>query len=186
MGGSFDPPHIGHLLVAADACDALGLDRVVFVPAGIQPLKPGAAQAPAGARLEMVRLLVDGDARFVVDPIEIERGGLSYSVDTLAVFADRMPAAERFFLVGADVPGAFRQWRTPERIAELAHVVVLRRGDDAAVDLTSAPLGTRVLATRRIDVSSTEIRERLRRGMSIHGFVPESVARYIAAEGLYR
>jgi nicotinate-nucleotide adenylyltransferase len=186
MGGSFDPPHVGHLLAATDAYDALRLDRLVFVPAGTQPLKPGAAQASPAARLAMVRLLIARDERFEVDPIEIERAGLSYTVETLEAFAGRMPSAERFFLIGADVPATFRQWRDPERIAELAHIVVLRRGDDAVADLPPTLAGGQVLATRRVDVSSTEIRERLQRGMSIRGFVPESVARYIATEGLYR
>lgn len=191
FGGSFDPPHVGHLLVASDAFEALELDRIVFVPAGVQPLKVGRAVASAEHRLAMVQLLVGHDPRFVVDPIEINRPGLSFTVDTLAAFADRDSEAEMFLLVGADVPRAFARWREPERVMELATVVVLQRGgeletgddeDPRAIDLMKR---LRRLATRRVDISSTEIRQRVRDGLSIRGFVPDAVAEFIAAERLY-
>jgi nicotinate-nucleotide adenylyltransferase len=182
FGGTFDPPHVGHLLVAVDAVERLALDRLVFVPAAAQPLKLGAVQASAGQRLDMVRLLVEGDGRFAVDSIEIERPGLSYSVDTLAEFARREPAADRFFLVGADVMRTFDKWREPERVRSLATLVVMTRDDGAA----AVPEGALSLRSRRIDVSSTEIRARVAAGRSLRGFVPETVAAYIAAERLYR
>lgn len=185
LGGSFDPPHNGHLLSAGDAYEALTLDRLLFIPAAVQPLKVGQESAPAHHRLEMVRLLVDGDARLAVDAIEIDRGGLSYTVDTLSTFAGRWPSVELFWLVGADVLKSFAQWREPQRITELATVVVLRRAGEAP-DLTSMPGSVRAVATRRIDISSTEIRQRVREGKSIRGFVPDAVAAYIAAERLYR
>ncbi len=189
LGGSFDPPHNGHLLSAGDAHEALALDRLLFIPAAVQPLKVGQASAAPSDRLAMVRLLVEDDPRFGVDPIETDRGGLSYTVDTLSTLAGRWPAAELFWLVGADVIKSFAQWREPRRITELATVVVLQRdggekGD--APDLTSMPGTPRVIATRRIDISSTEIRQRVREGKSIRGFVPDAVAAYIAAERLYR
>lgn len=191
LGGSFDPPHNGHLLAAGDAFDELSLDRVVFVPAHSQPLKPGGSSANPAQRLVMVRLLIGDDERFAADPIEIDRGGLSYTVDTLTALAARWPTDERFLLLGADVLSSFAKWRDPERIAELATPVVLQRAGEA-VDLEQVPgLGkrgaaVRLLTTRRIDVSSTEIRRRVREGRSIRGFVPDSVAAYIAAEQLYR
>lgn len=185
LGGSFDPPHIGHLLAAGDAFEALSLDRLIFVPAFVQPLKVGRTGATAAQRLTMVRLLVDGDARFSVDPIEIERAGLSYSVDTLAAFAEQFPDAERFFLVGADVFPSFRRWREPARIVQLATLAVLRRTGETP-DLTGIEGRTVLLPTRRVDVSSTEVRERVRLGKSIRGFVPEAVAAFIEAERLYR
>lgn len=182
LGGTFDPPHVGHLLIASDAVEALGLDRLVLVPAATQPLKLGQVGATAGQRLAMTRLLAGADARLEVDPIEIERGGLSYTVDTLAAYAGRYPAAERFFLVGSDVLTSFARWREPERIGELATVAVMRRGGEPVQLLQ----GMVAVETRRVDVSSTEVRARVRAGLPIRGFVTDAVAEYIAAERLYR
>jgi nicotinate-nucleotide adenylyltransferase len=186
FGGSFDPPHIGHLLAAVDAFEALSLDTLIFVPAAVQPLKAGMATASAHHRLAMVRLLVGADSRFAVDSMEIERAGLSYTVDTLNTFAQRFPSAERFFLVGEDAMTAFAAWKAPQQIMRLAHVAILRRPGAAAADPSNAPGGTIALSTRLVDVSSTEIRERVRAGRSIRGFVPESVAAFIETERLYR
>jgi nicotinate-nucleotide adenylyltransferase len=185
LGGSFDPPHVGHLLIAVDAFETLALDRLFFIPAAVQPLKAGQAVASPAARLEMVRRLAGDDPRFGVDPSEAERPGLSFSVDTVAAYAERYPDAERFFLVGADVVESFGSWREPDRIARLAQIVVVRRGDERPSG-TAAGLELRQVRTRRIDVSSTEIRARVRAGQSIHGFVPPSVAEYIGTNGLYR
>ena len=190
LGGSFDPPHIGHLLSAVDAYEALALDRLVFIPAAVQPLKAGRACATAEHRLAMTRLLIGGDPRFDVSAIEIDRGGLSYTVDTLTTLAAAWPGAELFWLVGVDVLKSFPKWKEPARIVQLATLVVVKRvgtGDgDETPDLSSIPGEPRLLATRRIDLSSTEIRDRVREGKSIRGFVPEAVADYIAAERLYR
>lgn len=187
FGGTFDPPHVGHLLAAVDACEALALDRLAFVPAATQPFKVGLVAAAAHDRLAMVRRMVDGDARFTVDAIEIERDGLSYTVDTLAQYAAAAPDTERFLLVGADVPATFGAWKSPGRILELATVVVLTRGieDEASLEEASR-WGFRRLESRRIDVSSTEVRARVRAGQSIRGFVPDAVAAYIESAGLYR
>ena len=185
FGGSFDPPHIGHLLAAVDALEAMELDRIVFVPASLQPLKSAGASAPSTLRLEMVRLLVAGDARFDVDAVELERGGLSYTIDTLNAFARRFPKADRFFLVGTDALETFGSWREPERILEVAHLIVLRRPGFVA-EPAQIPQGATALVTRQVDVSSTEIRERIRAGKSIRGFVPDPVAQFIDAKRLYR
>lgn len=198
FGGTFDPPHTGHVLAASDAFEKLALDRLYFIPAAQQPLKVARHHASAADRLAMVRLMTEGDPRFAVDAIEIERSGLSYSVETLEAFASRAPADDRFFLVGADVVETFSKWKAPRRIAELARLTVLQRQtngtpvEKAALvgalraitgDDRPAPL---VLDTRRVDVSSTEIRERVRLDRSLHGFVPDAVARYITDRGLYR
>jgi len=191
FGGSFDPPHVGHLLTAVDAFEQLRLDRLIFVPAYIQPLKTAATTAPAPARLVMVQLLIQGDERFDADAIEIDRGGLSYTVDTLETFAQRFPDAERFFLVGEDAMASFAAWRNPDRILRLATAAILRRrGGPAGAAVDDKPIteqsGTIALSTRLVDVSSTEIRERIRSGKSIRGFVPESVAAFIETKRLYR
>ena len=191
FGGSFDPPHIGHLLAAVDAYESLALDKLFFVPAAIQPLKVGMTSASAHQRLAMVTRLVSADPRFGVDAVEIDRAGLSYTVDTLETFAQRFPNAERFFLVGEDAMAAFGAWRNPEQILKLARLAILRRQGGVGSVSTgdsepSLPSGTIALATRLVDVSSTEIRERVRNGKSIRGFVPESVAAFIETERLYR
>lgn len=188
FGGSFDPPHIGHLLAAGDAADQLNAERVIFVPTATQPLKAGRATATPGQRLEMVRLLVDGDSRFEVSDVEVNRPGLSFTLDTLTHFAGQFPGAERFLLLGKDVLGTFDQWKEPSRIVSLAQPVLLARGDEAEMPLPAAMRGVAVrrLSTRRIDISSTEIRERVRAGRSLKGFVTDGVAAYIASAGLYR
>ena len=186
FGGTFDPPHVGHLLAASDACEALALDRVLFVPAAGQPLKP-AIVADASDRLSMVRCLVGDDPRFSADAIEIERGGLSFTIDTLRALRERFKADGNLALVlllGADAAATLPQWREPEAVASLATVVVLRRSGGATLPRAESRVGG-AIDTRRVDVSSTEIRARVRAGQSIRGFVPESVAAYIAERRLY-
>jgi nicotinate-nucleotide adenylyltransferase len=183
-GGSFDPPHLGHLLPVLDAAEQLGLDGVRFVPAAIQPLKVGRASASPADRLAMTERLVEGIPGFTVDPAEIDRPGLSYSVDTLAGVAADVPGAELFLLLGADAYALFDQWRDPDRVRALATIVVMVRGDG-----TTPPRerpGVRVLQSRRVDISSTELRARVRDGRTIRGFVPDAVADYIAEHRLYR
>ena len=196
FGGTFDPPHVGHFLVAMDALERLALDRLVFVPAASQPLKGDSVSASAAQRLQMARLMAGADGRFSVDPIEIDRAGLSYTVETLAEYERRHSDAERFFLVGADAVALFAKWREPERIMRLARLVVLRRAVDAGAPgvgeldaLRSEPWAGQPpieLETRRVDVSSTEVRARVRAGKSIRGFVPDAVAEYVERSGLYR
>lgn len=188
FGGSFDPPHVGHLLAAGDAADHLELAKLIFVPAAAQPLKAGRASASAEQRLEMVRLLVAGDQRFEVSDVEVTRPGLSFTVDTLIHFAGQYPADERFLLLGKDVLGTFDQWKDPSQVVNLARPVLLERGDDSDASLPAAMRNVELmrLRTRRIDISSTEIRARVRDGRSITGFVTDGVAAYIARAGLYR
>jgi len=194
LGGTFDPPHIGHLLLASDARESIALDRLIFVPAGSQPFKVNNPPvAPGQDRLEMVRLAVADDAYYTVDDTEIHRKGLSFTVDTLEHLAERFPSAKLFFLMGQDAFAMFNQWKNPERIRELATLAVMRRGKREEgrgkgdeLGETGAPSGVISVSTRRVDVSSTEIRDRLRAEKSIKGFVPESVERFIDARGLYK
>lgn len=186
LGGTFDPPHVGHLLAASDAVEALALDRLLFVPAAVQPFKARRVTAPPAARLRMLELMVGDDPRFAVDPIEIDRSGLSYTVETLAALAAREPGARRFLLIGEDLASQIASWREPRRIAELAEIVVLARGDGGDARASADGLRMTRIDTRRVDVSSTEIRERVRAGRPIRGFVTDAVAAYIAETGLYR
>ena len=184
LGGSFNPPHIGHLIVASDACEALALDLLLIVPANANPLKGmNAGGATAEQRLEMVRLAFAGDSRFEVSSMEMERGGLSYTVDTLEALKTLHPGVELTLLMGIDSLRTMDRWKQPERIRELARVAVLARSgsDDHAV-----PSGVTVVTTRRVDVSASEIRARVAAGKSIRGFVVESVERFISAAELYR
>ena len=187
LGGTFDPPHVGHLLAASDACEGLALDQLLFVPAAQQPLKAGAITATPEQRVRMLELMVGVDPRYAVDRTEIERGGLSYTVETLAALSSsgHYPGATFFLLIGADLAAQLASWREPARIAALAEIVVLARGEAPA---PPAPEGPRMawLGTRRVDVSSTEIRARVRAGQPITGLVAELVARFIRDAGLYR
>ena len=183
LGGTFDPPHIGHLLAASDAYEALNLDRVLWVPAAGQPLKSAIVASPAD-RLAMTERLVGDDPRFAVDPIEIERGGLSFTIDTLRALHERWKGDKGLallLLLGADAAATLPQWREPDEIARLAEVVVMRRGGEPHTTAVG-----RAIDTRGVDVSSTEIRARVRAGQSIRGFVPEPVAAYIEGRRLYR
>ena len=157
------------------------------LPAARQPLKTGVQTTPPAHRLEMSRLLAHGDLRMAVDPIEIERDGLSFTVDTVAEYARRHPGDERWLLLGEDAVALFPKWREPERVASLARIAVLARGEGGA---ETAEAGRAIpatwLRTRRVDVSATEVRERVRRGLSIRGFVTEAVAGYIERHRLYR
>jgi nicotinate-nucleotide adenylyltransferase len=187
FGGTFDPPHVGHLLLAADAREALNLDRLIFIPVWSQPLKVGTPPvASAQDRLEMVRLAVADDANYAVDDAEINRKGLSYTVDTLEHLAQRFKGAQLFLLMGQDSLKGFPNWRNPERIRALATVAVMKRSGDPDLEFEGAEERALIVSTRRVDVSATEIRERRRAEKSIKGFVPESVERFIEARGLYR
>lgn len=186
LGGTFDPPHVGHFLAAVDAFDALSLDKLIFVPASAQPLKTGTpALASAEDRLEMVRRAVGDDTRFEVSDAEIARGGLSYTVDTLEALERERPGAELVLILGMDALSSFDQWKSPERILELASLAVLARSGHRGLS-GDAGRGVTAVGTRRIDVSSSEIRQRIADGKSIRGFVAESVEAYISAENLYR
>lgn len=191
FGGSFNPPHIGHVVVASDAFEALNLDKLLIVPANANPLKgvnPGGASS--AQRLRMTQLAFAGDPRFEVSDMEIARGGLSYTVDTLEQLSKENEGAELVLLMGMDALASLGQWVRPERIKELAKFAVLTRsgGSQDALkvkDGLELPAGATLVTARRVDVSSSEIRERLAAGKSIKGFVAESVEQFIASAKLY-
>lgn len=187
LGGTFDPPHVGHLLLAYTALEHLGLDRVVLIPALRQPLKAETETAAPEHRLAMTRLLAGADPRLSVDDLELTRSGLSFSIDTVRAYRASHPAADLTLLLGEDTAATLGQWRDPAGIAALARIVVLTRGEGHGPG-APLPAGVRVerVATRRFDVSATEIRARVRAGAPVRGFVTDDVAAYIAAHGLYR
>jgi nicotinate-nucleotide adenylyltransferase len=185
FGGSFDPVHVGHLLVAQAAIEELGLDRLFFVPAARSPFKPDFSPAPAGVRLQLLRLALAGKSDCEVDGQEIERGGVSYTVDTLRYYARKFSTAELFYLIGADNASGLSRWREADELAKLAvFVAVPRPGGVPAV--FPPPFRGRTLKGFPFGVSSSEIRARIKAGLTIEPMVPAIVAGAIHAAGLYR
>jgi nicotinate-nucleotide adenylyltransferase len=184
FGGTFDPPHIGHLIVAQDAWAALRLDRVVFIPAAVPPHKSELPITPAEVRLEMLRAAVAGDPRFEVSDLELRRTGPSYTVDTLRALHEAEPDATLYFLLGVDQFREFHSWREPEEVARLARLVVLSRGGES-VEVGGVPPHRRLEVTR-VDLSATAIRARVAAGEPIRYLVPAAVEAVIEREGLYR
>jgi nicotinate-nucleotide adenylyltransferase len=193
LGGTFDPVHFAHLAIAEAACDELGLDEVVFVPAGHTVHKPVERVSPAEDRLRMLELAVAGNDCFRVDGLEIERGGPSYTVDTLAQLAAHRPDEERYFIVSSEAARDMPGWREPRRILELARVVVVPRLGYASpsqdwLEEQFAGLGGRFhfLDAPVLGHSASDIRARVAAGRSIRYLVPEAVEAYIRQHGLYR
>lgn len=193
LGGTFNPPHLGHLVCAQEAYEQLGLDRVLLLPAGVPPHKeipggdPGAAQ-----RLALCEAAVAGDPRLGVSRVELERPGRSYTVDTLRLLRERDPQDELTFIVGGDMAASLPSWREPEAILSLARLAVAERRGAARdrIERAIAPLAgaDRVVFfdMPRIDISSSLVRERVAQGRSIRYLVPDAVAEQVAARGLYR
>lgn len=184
LGGTFDPPHVGHFMVAADVFAALELDRLLLIPAASPPHKQGQVRATAEQRLAMVRAAAEGDDRFEVDDIELRRPGASYTVDTLRELRTRHPGAELFFVIGMDQFRELHTWREPEEVARLARLAVVSRDGDLPVG--ESPIPVVPVGVTRIDLSATDIRRRVQDGESIRYFVPEPVREFIEREGLYR
>ena len=183
-GGSFDPPHAGHIILAADALKHLELDVVLFVPASVQPFKADrSGGATAEQRAAMVALSIGSEDAFKSDTVELDRGGLSYTVDTLEELSRRYAGAELFLIVGEDALDDFAKWKSPNRIKELATIAILRRHVGASE--RPLPPGVVEASSRLVEISSTEIRERVKKGNSIRGFVTEAVENYIEANALY-
>jgi nicotinate-nucleotide adenylyltransferase len=184
FGGSFDPVHLGHLLVAQAAVEELGLDKLFFIPAAQSPFKPENPPAPAAVRLRLLRLALAGKTNFEIDELEIQRGGVSYTVDTLRDYARRFPAAQLFYLIGADNAAKLNQWSEPDELAKLAEFIAVPRpgGETAGFP---PPFRGRMLKGFPFDVSSSQIRARVKAGLSIEYFVPPFVAGAIRNAQLY-
>jgi len=183
LGGTFDPVHHGHLVVAADAFDALELDRLLLIPAGRPPHK-GETAASSELRLRMLHAAVEGDSRFEVDDFEMRRDGPSFSVETLRHLRTRLADAELFFLMGADCLPDLSTWRDPYAIARLATVVAMSRGGESGEPSVAIPFER--IAVTRVDISATAIRQRIAAGRSVRYLLPEPVREIIEREGLYR
>jgi nicotinate-nucleotide adenylyltransferase len=191
LGGTFNPPHLGHLICAQEAYLQLGLDRVTLIPARVPPHKPVQDEPGAEHRLELCRLAVQGDERLDVSDVEVMREGPSYTVDTLEELHSSAPENELFLIVGGDIAAGLPSWYRPERVLSLATLAVAKRRGTAraAVDgaLSSLPGGeqARFFRMPRIGISSTMLRDRIRAGEPVKYFVPDPVERYIDQHRLY-
>ncbi|MGH7681067.1 MAG: nicotinate-nucleotide adenylyltransferase [Candidatus Eiseniibacteriota bacterium] len=185
LGGTFDPVHVGHLILAEEAASRLKLDRVLFLPAAQPPHKRARGVASAEHRLAMLRLAIRGNPHFEVSRLEIDRGGVSFTAETLEALA-RRGGGELYFIMGQDSLEEFPSWRNPEQITRLARLAVFPRGDRDTPSLPPA-LRRRVtfLHPPRIGISSTEIRRRIRRGLSVRYWIPDPVLGYVMRHGLY-
>jgi nicotinate-nucleotide adenylyltransferase len=183
LGGSFDPIHHGHLLVAQAAVEALGLEQLRFVPAREQPFKQGRHGAPAADRARMVELAIEGVPGFRVERLELERPGPSYTVDTLRALRAREPGAAFTLLVGADAAAELELWREAAELPSLARIVAFAR---AGAPAPTSALVAETIRVPSLEISATAIRDRAAAGRSIRYWVPDSVAEYVATHGLYR
>ena len=186
FGGSFDPLHVGHLIVADDVASALDLDRVLFVPTGEHPLKRSSIEAPATIRLRMVDSALAGSARFVVDDREVRRAGPSYTVDTLAELASENPGSELFLMVGADILQEIHKWHRVEELARTAQLVVMTRADADTVHRSEVEVDHLRVEVTHIAVFSSDVRRRIKGGRAFRYLVPDPVYRIIVENGLYR
>jgi nicotinate-nucleotide adenylyltransferase len=194
LGGTFNPPHIGHLICAQEAHAQLALDRVVLMPAGIPPHKDVAADPGAEARHELCRLAIGADERFALSDLELGRPGRSYTVDTLRALHASDPQADLTFIVGGDMARSLPTWREPEAVLELATLAVAERAgaerEDIRGELRALPSArgecVRFFDMPRVDVSSSLVRERVATGRPIRYLVPDAVADAIAHNGWYR
>jgi len=197
LGGSFDPIHVGHLIAAEGACGQLDLARVVFVPASSPPHKRGAALAPAAHRLRMVELAIRGNDHFEVDDCEVRRQGTSYTIDTILDMRQRRgEASELVFVMGSDTIRELPTWHEIGRLSRLCGFAAIARPGQA-LDVTpdlvrslgeegARRLVSQVIHVPVMQVSSTEVRQRLRQGRSVRYLVPDAVIEYIRQQHLYR
>ncbi|MFG6416652.1 nicotinate (nicotinamide) nucleotide adenylyltransferase [Roseateles sp. DC23W] len=186
FGGSFDPPHLGHLAFARFALDALAPDRLLWLPAGRQWQKPDQIMAAGVHRVQMLKCLTAGESRFLIDDRELHRRGPSFTADTLREFAQQYTGAELMFLIGQDQYSRLPSWYRAEVVTELATLVVVPRAGEAVVTPPGMPSHRlQVLDLPNTPISSTAVREAIARGGDISPLVGAAVASYIASHRLY-
>jgi nicotinate-nucleotide adenylyltransferase len=197
LGGSFDPVHIGHLIMAEQALEQFQLSKICWLPAASAPYPQPKQSTRQDHRLEMVRLATSGNSKFYVDDREIRRGGQSYTVETLEELHKEFPSVKWVFFMGADSLTTFQLWKQPERICQLARVVVVNRAGQPPPEMSILaeflPESTsncewyllHRMEMPQIEISSTDIRTRVKNGQSIRYLVPPAVEAYISAQGLY-
>jgi len=182
VGGTFNPPHIGHCILAQEVLDKLRLDKIFFIPTNIPPHKKDTPMVPASHRYAMVELMVHDQPQFAVLDYEIKRKGISYTADTLEHLARQHPSDELHLIIGSDLACEFHRWHKPQRIQELAQVVVARRRE---YEVPGEPFFLPI-DILQIGISSSRIRQMHGRGLSIRYLVPSGVYQYIQKHNLYR
>jgi nicotinate-nucleotide adenylyltransferase len=185
FGGSFDPVHIGHLLVAQAACEELALERLFFILAAQSPFKPASEPAPAAVRLRMLRLALAGKPNYEIDTQEVDRGGVSFTIDTVRAYTQRFPGTEILYLIGADHVPTLPKWREAEELARLVQFVVIPRPGEVPAPIP-APFRVQVLGGWPLRLSSSQIRARAKEGQPIEHLVPFGVMEVIQHNNLYR
>lgn len=178
-GGTFDPIHHGHLILARAARERFELDRIVFIPAAISPHKVATSPTPSSLRWEMIRASIDGEPGFSADDLELHRDGPSYTYDTVAAYREKLPDAELFYFIGADNSPALHTWHRIDELKQLVALVVLDRSDATSSELYPTVFG-------RFDISASEIRNRVAKGRSIRYLVTPPVDDLIQRHHLYR
>lgn len=183
LGGTFDPIHLGHLRMAQVVLEKMKLDQVVFVPSNLPPHKSAAGLSPAGERLYLIRLAIQGNPNFTVSSFETERKGKSYSIDTIRHFAKEFPKVKLFFIIGYDAFTALRKWKDIEKILKITEFVVVNRPGNFK---KYGRIKHHSVIMPGMDISSSSIRQLVKQGKSIRYLVPEAVRGYIEKKGLYK
>lgn len=187
FGGTFNPPHLGHLIVAESVRDQLKLAKVLFIPSANPPNKHGDALVPVGDRLVMTRLAVEGNPAFEVSDLEAVRGGTSYTVDTVSALSAKFPNASLQLIIGADNLEEFETWKSPEEILTKVDLAAMTRpGFELQKIRSRFAKQAKFVKVPQIAISGTEIRRRVKMGRSIRYLVPRAVEDYIVRTGLYR
>ena len=185
FGGSFDPPHIGHLVIAEMARRALKLDAVYLVPAYQPPHKEGSHASTAHDRLAMTKLSVQGNGKLKVSDLELRRKGISYTVDTVRAFRKRFPSSELFLIIGSDSLRQFHSWKSPAEILAEVSLIVYRRPRSGRTNSRLSSRNVSFVKGPLMEISSSDIRNRIQRGKSIRYLVRDNVLKYIEKKKLY-
>ncbi len=194
LGGTFDPVHLGHLIIAQEARDKLALDKVMFIPAGQPWLKEDTDISPAPKRLEMLELALQSNETLCVDTQELDRPGSSYTVDTISQMRERLgPRTDIYFIIGMDALEELNRWKNPEQLAQLCYFAAMKRLGHTRLDLKELEKAVPGISERvcfmdnpQVDISSSDIRRRVREALPISYLVPKEVEAYISENGLYR